>query len=184
MLEPVHFATNHRPKTVNMSGRIIDPHLTIPITDDGMEGTSDEDACYHMSYLGAHAKSKENKLRYLKSETELAIRIPSLPKEELERLRLETSVAENELQVILGELALLTCPIVNCPSHHLILDQNAKSKTKKNSNIKLINSTTKIATNTPTENKIKDKSTINSTTEKNKIKRNGQEEFKTPKKFA
>ncbi|GFR11044.1 hypothetical protein TNCT_556781 [Trichonephila clavata] len=153
-----------------MSGPIIDPLLTIPITDEGMEGASDEDACYHMSYLGAHAKSKENKLRYLISETELAIKIPSLPKAELERLRLETSVAENELQAILGELALLTCPIVNCPSHHLTLDQNAKSKTKKNSNIKPIDSTTKIATNTPTEN-----------TEKNKIKRNGQEEFKTPK---
>ncbi|GFQ63944.1 hypothetical protein TNCT_460621 [Trichonephila clavata] len=86
-----------------MSGPIIEPHLTIPINDDGMEGTSDEDACYHMSYLGAHAKSKENKLRYLNSETELAIRIPSLPKEELERLRLETSVAENELQAIIVE---------------------------------------------------------------------------------
>ncbi|GFR20444.1 hypothetical protein TNCT_177601 [Trichonephila clavata] len=116
-----------------MSGPMLVP-LTIPIAEEEMEGASDEDACQHMSFLGAHARSKENKLRYFKAETELALKIPSLPKEEMERLRMETSVAEKELQTILGELALLTCPIVNCPSHHVI-DQNAKAKVKKNSKL-------------------------------------------------
>ncbi|GFR12531.1 hypothetical protein TNCT_532401 [Trichonephila clavata] len=96
--------------------------------------------------------------------------MPSLPKDELERLRQETTVAENELQTILGELALVTCPFVNCPAHSLNLDQNGKLKTKKTNKIKPIESSAKIAINTPNENN--DKSKV-STTEKNKIKRNG-----------
>ncbi|GFQ99778.1 nucleic-acid-binding protein from transposon X-element [Trichonephila clavata] len=156
--------------------------MKTPIFDDRMESTSDEDACQHVSYLGAHATSKENKLRYLKAEIAIAIGMPSLPEDEMEKLRQEITVAENELQTILGELALVTCPIVNCPAHSFNLDQNAKTKTKTINKIKPNESSAKIANNTPAKNN--DKSTVSSTTEKNKIKRNRQEEFKLPKNVA
>ncbi|GFQ90287.1 uncharacterized protein TNCT_346081 [Trichonephila clavata] len=166
-----------------MSGPVImDPLMITTIHDERMESTSDEDACHYVSYLGAHATSKDNKLKYLKADLAIVIGTPPIPEDETESIRQEITVAENELQTILGELALVTCPIVNCPTHSFSLDQNVKTITKTINKIKLKESSAKIANNTPAENN--EKSTVSSTTEKNKMKRNRQEEFKLPKKFA
>ncbi|GFR30323.1 hypothetical protein TNCT_610611 [Trichonephila clavata] len=105
---------------------------------------------------------------------------PTLSKEEEEKYRVETVTLEAELQSVLGEIALVTCPVVNYPTHTPLKDQNADLKPNKK---KPDENNVKVNDQRKTKNN-DDPKVQNSTNEKNKTKRPRPEEFKTPKKFA
>ncbi|GFQ69314.1 hypothetical protein TNCT_351591 [Trichonephila clavata] len=95
---------------------------------------------------------------------------------------MEIATLEAELQSVLGEIALVTCPVVNCPTPPP-QDQNAELKPNPSNKKKLDENNVKVNDQSKIKNN-DDPKVQNSTYGKNKTKRDRPEEFKTPQKFA
>ncbi|GFQ92284.1 hypothetical protein TNCT_676731 [Trichonephila clavata] len=160
----------------------MDPPMEMPEDEEMEERMPEEQACMHISYLWTKARLKENRLKYFRQMIETGSQYPIFPEEELTKYRQGILVLEDELQTILGEIALVTCPIVNCPNHTFRKDQNAKTNTAITSKVKPKENIVKVVDNNLTENN--EKPIVNSTNEKSKTKRGRPGEFKLPKKFA
>ncbi|GFT33231.1 uncharacterized protein TNCV_4078051 [Trichonephila clavipes] len=92
---------------------------------------------------------------------------------------------KKELSATLGEIALIFCPIVDCPSHTISKTQSdsVMAEPDVKTNDKKLN-----PKQNSDKNKDKEKAPINNENDKdnlkNRNKRTGQEDFKTPNKFA
>ncbi|GFQ76214.1 hypothetical protein TNCT_392221 [Trichonephila clavata] len=158
------------------------PPVELPEDFNMEERTPEEQACMHLSYLWTEARLKENRVKYFRQMIETGSQCPFFPEEEMTKYWQGIPVLEDELQTILGEIALVTCPIDNCPTHTFRRDQNAKTDTAITSKVKPKENSVKVVDNNLNENN--EKPIVNNTNEKSKTKRGRQEEFKLPKKFA
>ncbi|GFQ87992.1 hypothetical protein TNCT_130041 [Trichonephila clavata] len=113
----------------------MDPPMEMPEVDE-MEERTLEQACLHLSHLWCEARKRENSLNFFRKSLETATEPPCLREEQIEKFRQEIPVLEDELQTLLGEIALVTCPIVNCPTHTFRIDQNAETNTAIASKVK------------------------------------------------
>ncbi|GFQ69342.1 hypothetical protein TNCT_665981 [Trichonephila clavata] len=81
------------------------------------ESQPEEKICNYLSLLWSFARDKENRLRYVKGVLEIQEQFPTLDKADEEKHREQIARLETELQSILGEIALVSCPVENCPTH-------------------------------------------------------------------
>ncbi|GFU62489.1 hypothetical protein TNCV_2594191 [Trichonephila clavipes] len=76
-----------------------------------------EQVCNNLQLLWGLARSKEAKLAYIKAELAIQEKTPIFNKEKVENFIMDTARLE-DLQSSLGEIALISCPIVTCKVHY------------------------------------------------------------------
>ncbi|GFY27871.1 hypothetical protein TNCV_243361 [Trichonephila clavipes] len=77
-----------------------------------------EQACNNLQLLWGLARSKEVKIIYIKEELAIQEKAPIFEKGKIENLIMDKIRLEAELHSSLGELALISCPILTCKIHY------------------------------------------------------------------
>ncbi|PRD35549.1 UNVERIFIED_CONTAM: hypothetical protein NCL1_11270 [Trichonephila clavipes] len=151
---------------------------------------SDEQMCEYLCLKWHLVRAMQNSIGYLEKELEIQCTSPEpMGQESTQIIKDGLEAMKKELSTTLGEIALIFCPIVDCPSHTNSQTQSdsvmAESDEKINDN-KLNpkpsndkNNTLEKVCNIKSINVKNDKDNS-----KNNNKRTGQEDFKTPNKFA
>ncbi|GFX67379.1 uncharacterized protein TNCV_720431 [Trichonephila clavipes] len=152
---------------------------------------SDTQMCEYLSLKWHLARAMQNGIGYLEKELELQRSLPeTMGQEETQTIMNGLEAMKKELSAILGEIALIFCPVVDCPTHTNSKTQSdsamagSDGKTNdNNSNPKQNNNDTnnakeKVPLKRPNNNNKNDKDNLKNN------KRTGQEDFKTPNKFA
>ncbi|GFW39895.1 uncharacterized protein TNCV_4358901 [Trichonephila clavipes] len=142
-------------------------------------GQSAQQICEYLCLKGTLARTLKRNIEFLTEEIKLQIMAIIHTEQELEQMMEALAAREEELRTTLGEVTLIFCPAVNCPTHTVQKNQNVRTVTEPD------------AKNNTNEIKAKEKSVFENNTNDNtkiknnpKKKRNGQEDFKTPNKFA
>ncbi|GFU85151.1 uncharacterized protein TNCV_1554141 [Trichonephila clavipes] len=122
-----------------------------------------EQACSNLKMLFELARSKEADLTCIRTKLAIQERMPIHSEEYIAALIKNKETLEMEKQTVMGEIALIHCPIMTCKLH------NPKTNNKSN------------ATN---DNLKKDLESVIDKVKSKQLKRAGDEEFKLPKKAA
>ncbi|GFV46169.1 uncharacterized protein TNCV_3420951 [Trichonephila clavipes] len=147
---------------------------------------SDTQMCEYLSLKWHLARAMQNGIGYLEGELELNRTSPRpMGQEATQAITAGLEAMRKDLSALLGEIALIFCPVIDCPTHtnrtqsdSVMVESNGKSndtnlKPKQNSN--------------NSKEKISKRSNSNSNNDKDNLKnykRAGQEDFKTPNKIA
>ncbi|GFS79326.1 uncharacterized protein TNCV_3650201 [Trichonephila clavipes] len=147
---------------------------------------SDQQMCDYLTMKWQLARASQCGIELLEGKLDINRTIPNfMSAEDIQAITTELEAMKKELPTVLGEIALIFCPVKDCPTH-TNRTQSDSAMTKSNGKSKDINLKPKQNNINPKE-KIPKESNSNSTNDKNKIKTNkraGQEDFKTPNKFA
>ncbi|GFX92671.1 uncharacterized protein TNCV_4087761 [Trichonephila clavipes] len=150
---------------------------------------SDAQMCDYLTMKWQLARALQNSIGYLEAMLDINRTTPEfMSQEETQATTTRLETMRKELFTVLGEIALIFCPVKDCPTHTNSTQNNsvvAKSNGKSNDN----NSTKQNSNDT---NIAKEKAplkrpsnnTKNNTDNLKNNKRTGQEDFTTPKKFA
>ncbi|GFR13037.1 hypothetical protein TNCT_383681 [Trichonephila clavata] len=111
-------------------------HKRLEMPESMEEGRTDEEICNHLSRFWYIARDRENRLKYTKNVIEIHSQFPAFEKADEEKHPEEIATLDAKLQAALGEIALITCPVVNFPTHAYQKDQNANSSSKTKPNEK------------------------------------------------
>ncbi|GFW27382.1 uncharacterized protein TNCV_590761 [Trichonephila clavipes] len=132
---------------------------------------SDEQTCLYLTLKLYLADGLRRNIEFLEKQIEFC----TPDKESVQIMERRKEAEQKELNTTLGEIALISCPIPNCPHHTLEKIQSLTGVT----NLGTINNEKEIEQNSNPKNNNKE-SDKNPQTHK----RTGQEDFKAPAKFA
>ncbi|GFY29820.1 uncharacterized protein TNCV_1813941 [Trichonephila clavipes] len=139
---------------------------------------SDQQMCEYLMMKWQLARASQCGIELLEGKLEINRTIPNfMCPEDIQAITTELEAMRKELSTVLGEIALIFCPVKKCPSH---TNGTQNDSTMAESSIKINEA------NNPKQNNEKIKRPNNDNIKDNpkSNKRAGQEEFKTPNKFA
>ncbi|GFY00081.1 uncharacterized protein TNCV_1341791 [Trichonephila clavipes] len=150
---------------------------------------SDAQMCDYLTLKRQLAKAMRNSIKYLEKELENRRNLPTTGQEQTQKIKDGLEAMKKELSTTVGEIALIFCPTVDCPSHTIcksesdsvMVEPDVKTNDKK-LNPKQNSDKNKDKEKAPIKRPINNKNDKDNL--KNSNKRTGQEDFKTPNKFA
>ncbi|GFV48464.1 uncharacterized protein TNCV_148231 [Trichonephila clavipes] len=140
--------------------------------------------CEYLSLKWDLARMTQNSIGYLEEELEINRTSPKpMSQEETQAITTGLEAMRKELSTVLGEIALIFCPVKDCPTHtNRIQSDSAMAETNEKSND---NNLKPKQNNNNNKEKIPKRTDSNNNKDKTKTnKRAGQEDFKTPNKIA
>ncbi|GFX89952.1 nucleic-acid-binding protein from transposon X-element [Trichonephila clavipes] len=150
---------------------------------------SDQQMCEYLTMNWQLARAAQCGIELLEGKLEITRTIPNfMSPEDIQAMTTELEAMKKERSTVLGEIALIFCPVKNCPSHtngtkndSYVAESSSKTNDN-NSTEQNINDINNIKEKAP--EKIPSKNTKNDKDNSQNKKRTGQEDFQTPKKFA
>ncbi|GFU36300.1 uncharacterized protein TNCV_559361 [Trichonephila clavipes] len=150
---------------------------------------SDQQMCEYLTMKWQLARAAQSGIELLEGKLEINRTIPNfMSPEDIQAMTTGLEAMRKELSTVLGEIALIFCPIKNCPSHtngtknDSYVAESSSKINDNNSTEQNINDINTIKEKAPV--KIPSKNTKNNKDNSQNKKRIGQEDFQTPKKFA
>ncbi|GFV13842.1 uncharacterized protein TNCV_3060941 [Trichonephila clavipes] len=149
---------------------------------------TDQQMCDYLTMKWQLARATKCGIELLEEKLDISKNMPNLMSpEDIQMMITGLEALKKELSTVMGEIALIFCPVKNCPFHtNGTKNDNyvAKSNTKNNDN----NSTEQNNDSHNTKEKAPEKTSSNHNKNKpdnsQSKKRSGQENFLTPTKFA
>ncbi|GFX63429.1 uncharacterized protein TNCV_3620321 [Trichonephila clavipes] len=78
---------------------------------------SDMQMCEYLSLKWHLARAMQNGIGFLEKELEIQRSLPTMGQEEIQTITNGLEAMKMELSAVLGEIALIFCPVVDCPTH-------------------------------------------------------------------
>ncbi|GFV41385.1 uncharacterized protein TNCV_1302451 [Trichonephila clavipes] len=78
----------------------------------------DEQTCEYLSLKWALARALRNSIGYLEEEVKIQLAGPRPMDQEIQMMKDGLAARKEELNITFGEIALINCPIVDCPTHN------------------------------------------------------------------
>ncbi|GFT24515.1 nucleic-acid-binding protein from transposon X-element [Trichonephila clavipes] len=130
------------------------------------DNTAPEQVCSHLKLLYVKVRAKEVELGSTIFQLTTQENFPVHQTDNIEGYRKKKEALETELQTLLGEITLITCPVLTCETHNRVNDVSITNANNQ--------------TNLDESRKVNDKLVIKT----KQLKKAGEEEFKLPEKAS